>query len=379
MAKYEYKKGQPIRNMWRGMGNAYAWMFGKAEDAFNAYTGVTAQREANEMNYQIMKEQNAFNAAEAQKTRDWNSIGEQMARARAAGLNPVAEAMANNGMNMSAGDSAQASASMPPTMLPETNQAASLMEAAGSFALNGMQAITEANARKAKIELINSQIAENLENAKNLGFSSATLQKGLEWYDVEKMSEVQQRRAETKVKLSDKAKIDRELKEMVDSWDERLTSIIMDNNLKWHQSAEIEQLIQKYASEIDLNEASVDNLRHQNENLDARTQESRSQTELNQSQTEQTKEETIGIHADNAEKLARAKIAEELTNLYYDSMQAAYDLTKANTTLSNKEARWYAASQISEIFKNVGVGIGGVAAGVGQVVKMATPVGKIGF
>ena len=67
MAKFEYKKGQPIRNVYRGIGNAYAWMFGKVEDAFNSYTGVTAQREANDMNYKIMQEQNAFNAAEAQK------------------------------------------------------------------------------------------------------------------------------------------------------------------------------------------------------------------------------------------------------------------------------------------------------------------------
>lgn len=85
--------------------------------------GVISQRKTNKMNYRIMQEQNAFNAREAKKNRDWqelmyqkySSVPAQVAQMRASGLNPFL-----NGVTPSefSGSGAAASAAESATMSP---------------------------------------------------------------------------------------------------------------------------------------------------------------------------------------------------------------------------------------------------------------------
>lgn len=82
--------------------------------------GMKSTHDTNKMNYKIMQEQNKFNAAEAQKNRDWqenmyqkySSVGSQVAQMRANGLNPFLSGVSpaefsSSGSAASAAESAQ--------------------------------------------------------------------------------------------------------------------------------------------------------------------------------------------------------------------------------------------------------------------------------
>lgn len=88
--------------------------------AISSLFNNASQRRTNKMNYKIMQEQNAFNAQEAAKNRDWqeqmykkySSVGSQVAQMRASGLNPFLSGVtpaefSGSGSAASAAESAQ--------------------------------------------------------------------------------------------------------------------------------------------------------------------------------------------------------------------------------------------------------------------------------
>lgn len=110
---------------------------GAGAGLLGSFLGVGSQKSTNKMNLRIMREQNAFNAKEAEKQRSWqqqmmNSYGTAQAQAaqyRAAGLNPQ---LANvSPQSVGAGSTAQASEAIP--------QLASNYGGVGAAVQNGLQ------------------------------------------------------------------------------------------------------------------------------------------------------------------------------------------------------------------------------------------------
>ena len=97
---------------------------GVASSLFGGLFGKHNTDKTNEMNYKIMQEQNKFNAAEAEKLRNWQEMmyrmfGTSSAKAndmRAAGLNPLlGDVSASGNVGSGASASAAESAQMMPT------------------------------------------------------------------------------------------------------------------------------------------------------------------------------------------------------------------------------------------------------------------------
>lgn len=110
---------------------------GAGAGLLGSFLGVGSQKSTNKMNLKIMREQNAFNAKEAEKQRTWqqdmqNRYGTAQAQAaqyRAAGLNPQ---LANvSPQNIGTGATAQASEAIP--------QQAANYGGVGSAVQNGLQ------------------------------------------------------------------------------------------------------------------------------------------------------------------------------------------------------------------------------------------------
>ena len=121
------------------------------------------QRETNELNRQMhqqdldfARETNAFNSAEAQKAREWNSAAQQMQRLQSAGINPFAAAQQVSGSqatNMSA--SGVSTPSPVPAVAPHADMSAADIGTRSFIGLfsslaAGMKSI--ADARKAGVE-----------------------------------------------------------------------------------------------------------------------------------------------------------------------------------------------------------------------------------
>lgn len=96
-----------------GAGTAAAGVATAAATIASAEINREAQEETNAMNYQIHREDNEFNAAEAQKTREWNSASAIMERNKEAGINPV---LGGESATPNTPSQAQASSAPAPTM-----------------------------------------------------------------------------------------------------------------------------------------------------------------------------------------------------------------------------------------------------------------------
>lgn len=125
--------------------------------------GKSNTNSTNQMNYKIMQEQNAFNAAEAQKNRDWQELmyrmfGTSSAKAndmRAAGLNPLLGDVSASG---SVGSGSAASAAESAQMMPADYSFVGDATSRGIDAFNTTRSVNSSVALQKSQENVNTSV-----------------------------------------------------------------------------------------------------------------------------------------------------------------------------------------------------------------------------
>ena len=153
--------GASIGGPW---GAAIGGALGVASSLLGGLFGSSNTRKTNEMNYRIMKEQNAFNSEEAKKNRDWQEMmyrmfGTSSAKAndmRAAGLNALLGDVSSSG---NVGSGATASAAESAQMLPMDYSFVGDAATRGVNAFNSIRDVDSSVSLKQSQEVVNQSVA----------------------------------------------------------------------------------------------------------------------------------------------------------------------------------------------------------------------------
>lgn len=296
----------------------------------------------NKQNQQNFERSLTWQEEQTKNAQDYNSIGEQMMRAKAAGVNPLAIL---SGQYSPTPVGAAIAPSLP-TLQNPLGGAGDMLNALADYRnkladtdLKKAQANTENATRAAQIQVMTSQAEMNRQYAKESGYSSELQSKQLEWFDMEMSAKIENYDSQTFVNNEQAANIKRQTDELVASWDERYRTFFLENAERFMHCQEMEATIQKYASEVDLNIA------------------------LGGMYAIQTE----GYGFENAEKQARARIAEDLTAEYYRSLKNANDIAEQEAKLKGKEAKYVGLRAITGSIKDVAIGVAAVATAVKPV------------
>ena len=370
--KKEYKKGEPLRNIWRGFNNFLNGGENLAREAFNGATGVTAQREANEANKELMQQQNQFNAEQAEITRNWNSIGEQMSRAQAAGVNPISVAMANGGANMGGDSQAQAAAAPTPQMMPETNQTAALNEAMASLMQSSASAFETAMLTGSKKALYDSQRQEVAANIDNLHINTQTQAALLPYTLAQAKADIYNTHAQT-----------------------RLTKQQY-NNLKQDYEQSQQRFENMFPIEFETALANrevswlnVDKVTQEIANLEVTEEMLRSETYQNYAHSSWLESQTEGQDISNELEAEKIKYKEWLAQTYAETAAEELKGLSTRNNISAEDLAHYEKRFVMEKkgnraqrFRDYSLGVGSIAKGVGDAIgsitKMA-PRPRVGF
>lgn len=236
---------------------------------------------ANSENRELMREQNQWSLQMWQRNNEYNSPQAQMARLRAAGINPALAY--SNGMDNTS--SAVAETADAPTMKPfqavpfqvdpsvfgqaevqkaqadlfraqaadllgETPEAKARIFEYGKRAAKMEQEITESEQRiaesAAKIKLMDEQAKH--EEAKRLNIRFEQSMKSQEWVVMKKKLQAEIRKIDKETQLTD-----RQLKEMVETFVYRKTGLKLSNDLTQAQIDNAERMFEKLG--VDMNKA----------------------------------------------------------------------------------------------------------------------------
>lgn len=306
-------------------------------------------KNTNKTNRQINESNNAFNAEEAEKTRDWNDIGQQMQRAQDAGVNPVAIAQSQGGLNFGGTSNAQAQASTP---LPVTNPFAgisSVMEAVSSGSLDIAKATTENRMRDVEYQSRVAQIDQTKATVANLTANTASVQISNKYLDAVNQAELAQAKSQTHLNYRQSANVDKYTE-------------VADFQLRNTLPAEMVQ----YADQHKINLLNQEEIVAHIGNIYADTILKGQQGELLNAQTQLTNSQTEGQNLDNL------KTAETL-DLYLQQYDIAIKTADAQLRLTEKEKKAFWIKTIAGGVKDIGIGVGSAVGGVvGGLAKGAT-------
>lgn len=321
---------------------------------------MSATESTNKNNRLMMREQNQFNADEAQKTREWESIGAQMERAEDAGVNPVAVAM-QNGMTFGGSSSAQASASPTIPFQSPLSAFANALNTSMQTITTGSYAWEQSKTERAQRQ---PQIDQMKATAEQLKATTNNLNLDAHYKNIVNEYERDMRewtlngmKADFELTYAEQNKMYKEIERM----DVELEKIWQDIMLEMAQEQLIDAETQKTLTDTHLNYLRMDEVLATIDNINANTS--------------LVNEQANGIALDSDEKALQLGLKKKYATKYMNAYEAQLEAISANCKRSVRDCNWFIFDKLfnrasQSVHNSMGLGTAGGAV-VGAVGKLA--------